>query len=98
VQQQNEERILDAAGQDFNQKGPSDNLNLRSSFQEQPGNLSNGFKHSSQKVQAQTNILDPHLGDTKTSVPLKVPDKNGTSASDDADHQNITGVSPLGGV
>ncbi|AQK98897.1 Putative two-component response regulator family protein [Zea mays] len=97
LQKQNEERIMGAARQDFNQKGPSDNLNLRSSFQEQPGNLTNGFQHSSQKVQSQTNILDPHLDDTKTSVPLKVPDKNGTSASDAADHQNITGVSPLGG-
>jgi two-component response regulator (ARR-B family) len=81
---------MGAARQDFSHKGPSDNLNLRSSFQEQPGNLSNGFQHSPQKIQAQTNIPDPHLDDTKTSVPLKVPDKNGTSVSDAVDPQNVT--------
>lgn len=98
LQKQNEERIMGAARQDFSHKGPSDNLNLRSSFEEQPGNLSNGFQHSSQKIQAQTNIPDPHLDDTKTSVPLKVPDKNGTSVSDAVDPQNITSASPLSGV
>lgn len=89
---------MGAARQDFSHKGPSDNVNLRNSFQEQPGNLSNGFQHSSQKIQAQTNILDPHLDDAKTSVPLKVPDKNGTSVSDAVEPQNITSASPLSGV
>lgn len=98
LQKQNEERIMGAARQDFSHKGPSDKLNLQSSFQEQPGNLSNGFQHSSQKIQAQTNIPDPHLDDTKTSVALKVPDKNGTSVSDAVDPQNITSASPLSGV
>lgn len=98
LQKQNEERIMGAARQDFSLKGPSDNLNLQSSFQEQPGNLSSGFQHNSQKIQTQTNILDPHLEDTKTSVPLKVPDKNGTSVSDAIDPQNITSASPLSGM
>ncbi|CAL4946069.1 unnamed protein product [Urochloa decumbens] len=97
LQKQNEERILGAARQDFSHKGPPDNLNLRNSFQEQPGNGINGFQHSSQKIQAQSNMLDPHLEDTKIVVPLKVPDKNGTPVSDVIDPQNVTSASP-GGV
>nr|CAB3475150.1 unnamed protein product [Digitaria exilis] len=98
LQKQNEERILGAARQDFGHKGTSDNLNLRSSFQEQSGNGTTGFQHGSQKIQAQSNMLDPHLEDTKIVVPLKVPDKNGTSVSDVIDPQNVTSASPLGGV
>ncbi|OEL25366.1 Two-component response regulator ORR26 [Dichanthelium oligosanthes] len=98
LQKQNEERIMGAARQDFSQKGPSDNLNIRISFQEQPGNGANGFQHNSQKIQTQTNMLDPHLEDTKIVVPLKVPDKNGTPVSDVIDPQNVTSASPLGGV
>ncbi|CAO2182006.1 unnamed protein product [Urochloa humidicola] len=98
LQKQNEERILGAARQDFSHKGPPDNLNLRNSFQEQPSNGANGFQHSSQKIQGQSNMLDPHLEDTKIVVPLKVPDKNGTTVSDVViDPQNITSASP-GGV
>ena len=89
---------MGAARQDFSHKGPSDNLNLRNSFQEQPGNGASGFQHSSQKIQAQNNMLDPHLEDTKIVVPLKVPDKSGTPVSDVIDPQNVTSASPLGGV
>lgn len=98
LQKQNEERIMGAARQDFSHKGTSDNLNLRSSFQEQSGNGANGFQHGSQKIQAQSNMLDPHLEDTKIVVPLKVPDKNGTPVSDVIDPHNVTSASPLGGV
>ncbi|XP_062207823.1 two-component response regulator ORR26-like [Phragmites australis] len=98
LQKQNEEMIMGATRQDFSHKGPSDNLNLRSSFQEQPGNVANGFQHGSQKIQAQANMLDSHLEDTKIAVPLQVPDKNRTPVSDVTDSQNVTGASPLGGM
>ncbi|GJM92156.1 hypothetical protein PR202_ga08591 [Eleusine coracana subsp. coracana] len=39
LQKQNEERIMGATRQDFSHKGPSDNLNLRSSFNEQTGGV-----------------------------------------------------------
>ncbi|KAL6613982.1 hypothetical protein ACP70R_036252 [Stipagrostis hirtigluma subsp. patula] len=99
-QKQNEERMLGAAGarQDFSHKGPSDNLNLRSSFQEQPSSATNGYSHGSQKVQAQTSMLDPHLDETKITVPLQLSDKNRTPVTDITDSQNVTSASPLGGV
>uniref|UniRef100_A0A0A9E6G5 Uncharacterized protein n=1 Tax=Arundo donax TaxID=35708 RepID=A0A0A9E6G5_ARUDO len=87
---------MGAARQDFSHKGPSDNL--RSSFQEQPNNVANVYQHGSQKIQAQTSMLDPHLENTKIVVPLKVPDKNRTPVSDVTDSQNVTGASSLGGV
>ncbi|KAK3162763.1 hypothetical protein QOZ80_1BG0093430 [Eleusine coracana subsp. coracana] len=98
LQKQNEERIMGATRQDFSHKGPSDNLNLRSSFNEQTGNVTNGYQLGSQKIQAQANLLDCHLEDTKVVVPLQVPDKNRTPVSDATDTQNVTSASPLGGV
>lgn len=98
LQKQNEERILGAARQDFSHKGTSENLNLRSSFQEQPSNIANGYPHASQNIQTQANMLDSQLEDTKSTVPLPVPDKKRTLASDAADSQNVTSASSLGGV
>ncbi|KAL5225095.1 hypothetical protein ABZP36_011734 [Zizania latifolia] len=65
LQKQNEERILGTARQDFSHKGTSENLNLRSSFQEQPSNIANGYPHASQNIQTQTNMLGSQLEDTK---------------------------------
>ncbi|KAM0926100.1 hypothetical protein ACQ4PT_003920 [Festuca glaucescens] len=98
LQKQNEERILGAARQDFSNKGPSENLNLRSSIQEQPSNISSGYPHPSQKIQGQNSVLDSQLEDTKRTVPLPVPDKSLNSAGSVAASQNVAGVSPLGGV
>uniref|UniRef100_A0A0D9V972 Two-component response regulator n=1 Tax=Leersia perrieri TaxID=77586 RepID=A0A0D9V972_9ORYZ len=98
LQKQNEERILGAARQDFSHKGTSENLNLRSSFQEQPNNIANGYPHASQNVQTQTNMLDSQLEDTKSTVALSVLDKKRTIATDVADSQNVTSASSLGGV
>ncbi|TVU36128.1 hypothetical protein EJB05_18044 [Eragrostis curvula] len=98
LQKQNEERIMGATRQDFSHKGSSDNLNLRSSFQEQPSNVANGYQHGPQKVQAQVNMLDSHSEDMKVVVPIQVPEKNITPVSDATDSQNVTSVSPLGGV
>ncbi|KAG8054306.1 hypothetical protein GUJ93_ZPchr0001g31418 [Zizania palustris] len=75
LQKQNEERILGAARQDFSHKGTSENLNLRSSFQEQPSNIPNGYPHASQNIQTQANMQDSQLEDTKSTVPLPLPDK-----------------------
>uniref|UniRef100_A0ACD5X867 Uncharacterized protein n=1 Tax=Avena sativa TaxID=4498 RepID=A0ACD5X867_AVESA len=98
LQKQNEERILGAARQDFNNKGPSENLNLRSSFQEQPSNISSGYPHASQKIQGQKSVLDSQLEDTKRTLPLPVSDKSINSVSSVADSQNVAGASTLGGV
>ncbi|XP_006645188.1 two-component response regulator ORR26 [Oryza brachyantha] len=97
LQKQNEERILGAARQDFSHKGTSENLNLRSSFQEQP-NIGNGYPHASQNIQTQTKMLDSQLEDTKSTLPLPAPDKKRTLVSDVADSQNVTSASSLGGV
>ncbi|XP_062228950.1 two-component response regulator ORR26-like isoform X2 [Phragmites australis] len=97
LQKQNEERIMGAARQDFSHKGPSDNLNLRSSFQEQPGSVA-GYQHGYQKIQAQTNIPDPHLEDTEIAVPLQAQDRNITPLSDVTDSHNVAGASTLGRV
>jgi two-component response regulator ARR-B family len=99
LQKQNEERIMGATRQDFSHEGPSDNLNLRSSLQEQPCNIANGFTHGSQKIQTQVNMLDSHLEDKNVVVvPLHLSDKNTSPVSDVNVSQNVTGVSPLGGV
>ncbi|KAG8078793.1 hypothetical protein GUJ93_ZPchr0007g4940 [Zizania palustris] len=98
LQKQNEERILGTAMQDFSHKGTSENLNLRSSFQEQPSNIANGYSHASQNIQTQSNMLDSQLEDTKSTVPLSVPDKKRSLVSDVADSQNVTSASALGGV
>ncbi|KAL6840018.1 hypothetical protein ACP4OV_029828 [Aristida adscensionis] len=97
LQKQNEERIMGAARQDFSHKGPPDSLNLRNSFQEQPSNA-NGYSHGSQKIQAQTKMLDPHLEETKITVPMQVSDKNRAPVSDGTDSQSVTSASPAGGV
>jgi two-component response regulator (ARR-B family) len=89
---------MGAARQDFSHKGAPDNLNLRNSFQEQPSNGTNDFHHTSQKIQAQSNLLDSHLEDTKIVAPLKMSDKIGTPVGDVIDPQNVTSASPLGGV
>jgi two-component response regulator ARR-B family len=98
LQKQNEERIMGATRQYFSGEGPSDSLNLRSSFQDQPRNVANGFTHGSQKNQTQVNMLDSHIEDKNVVVPLEVSDKNRSPVSDVNDSQNVTGVSPLGGV
>jgi two-component response regulator ARR-B family len=98
LQKQNDERIMGTTRQDFSHKGSSDNLNLRSSFQEQPCNVANGYRHGSQKIQTQVNMLDSHLEDKKIVVPLQEPDKNRTQVRDVTDSQNVTGASPLGQV
>ncbi|KQK11088.1 two-component response regulator ORR26 isoform X1 [Brachypodium distachyon] len=98
LQKQNEERILGAARQDFSNKGTSENLNLRSSFQDQPSNVSSGYPHASQKIQGQSSMLDSQLEDTKCTVPLPASDKSRNSVNDVADSQNVADASPLSGV
>lgn len=99
LQKQNEERILGSARQDFSTKGPSsENLNLRSSFQEQPSNTSSGYPHASQKIQGQSSVSDSQLEETKRTVPLPAPDISMNSVSSAAESQNLAGVSPIGGV